>query len=214
MDGVRLLQTYRFGRTHVAPTLFLTADTTKLTATRLREAEGAGVLYKPITLAKLRNALRDVGKSFDHVSEHAEPPEAPRAQRPQLAAVSVSALDESIIGELKTVSSRPEFFPILLTEAENDMVRNTQLILDALAHHPGAPVRDHAHALKGVSANVGAVRLQALAAKIMATPREELDAARERWSADLRDTLRLTVAALRREVEMAGSGGPASLHLK
>ena len=225
MDGVRVLQTYRFGRRVTAPTLFLTADTTKLTAARLKEADGAGVLYKPITLAKLRTALRDVartlgaeGRSFEQISEAAEPAEVVRAGRPQLAAVSVNALDESTIEELKTVSSRPEFFPRLLAEAENDMVRNSQLVIEALGQGGHAPVRDFAHALKGVSANVGAVRLQALAAKIMATPREELDATRERWIADLRDTLRLTVAALRKEVANAASGGSgggsATLHLK
>lgn len=225
MDGVRVLQTYRFGRRATAPTLFLTADTTKLTAARLKEAEGAGVLYKPITLAKLRAALRDVartanvrGKNFEQVSEVADVPEIARPGRPMLAAVSVNALDESVIEELKTVSARPEFFPMLLAEAENDMVRNCQVIIEALMEPGHAPVRDFAHALKGVSANVGAVRLQALAAKMMTTSREELDAHRERWVADLRDSLRLTVAALKKEVANAAAGGsgsgPATLHLK
>jgi two-component system sensor histidine kinase RpfC len=225
MDGVRVLQTYRFGRRDPAPALFLTADTTKLTAARLKEADAAGVLYKPITLGKLRNAIREVeaslaarGDSFEQVSEVAESAEPSRATRPALAAVSISALDREVIDELKTVSSRREFFPMLLGEAENDMLRNSQLILDSLAQSNYASIRDYAHALKGVSANVGAVRLQALAAKIMTTPRDELDAARERWASDLKDTLRLTVAALKKEVRDAGdeasAGGATSLHLK
>jgi two-component system sensor histidine kinase RpfC len=226
MDGVRVLQTYRFGRRVTAPTLFLTADTTQLTAARLKEADGAGVLYKPITLAKLRTALRDVARTAGATAggadatahEAAEPAEVARAGRPQLAAVTINALDEGVIGELRTVSSRAEFFPRLMGEAENDMVRNCQLIIEALAQDGHAPVRDFAHALKGVSANVGAVRLQALAAKLMTSPRDEIDGARERWIADLRDTLRLTVAAMRKEVasaaEAASGGGPASLHLK
>lgn len=44
MDGVRVLQTYRFGRLHLVPALFLTADATLQTATRLQDAGGAGIL--------------------------------------------------------------------------------------------------------------------------------------------------------------------------
>lgn len=220
MDGIRVLQTYKFGRRNPAPTLFLTADTTKSTAARLKEAEGAGVLYKPIGLIKLRKAIRDVavfraagGDSFEQVSERAAPA---KPVRPVLAAVSLNALDQSVIDELRAVSSRPQFFPTLLAEAENDMLRSGQLVLDALTHANHALLRDSAHALKGVSANVGAVRLLALASKMMATPSEELYAARDRWAADLNETLRLTVAALRKEVRDAGGdssdGGAASLH--
>jgi two-component system sensor histidine kinase RpfC len=215
MDGVRLLQTYTFGTLNPAPALFLTADATKLTYARLRGAGGAGVLHKPITLAKLRAAIDDIDAPAGLLPEAFEPDAArTRAPRPALAAVSVSALDNETIEELRTVSSRPEFFPRLLREAELDMLRTAQAIVDALARADYAPVRDHAHALKGVCANVGAVRLLALASKLMACSREELEAGRERWSADLRDGLALTVAALRRETADAEASrrDAATLH--
>lgn len=215
MDGVRVLQTYRFGRRDPAPALFITADTTKATAARLRE-EGSGVLYKPISLAKLRKAIAEL-EANALLERRIEPQEPARPARPVLAAVSVNALDREVIEELKSVSPRPEFFPRLLAEAESDMLRNSQLIVEGITHANHATLRDCAHALKGVSANVGAVRLSALAAKIMAASREELDGARERWVSDLNDTLRLTIAALRREVRDAGSdpsgAGSTSLHL-
>jgi two-component system, sensor histidine kinase RpfC len=215
MDGVRVLQTYRFGRRNPAPALFLTADTTKATAARLREADGAGVLYKPISLAKLRKAIGEL-ESSTVFERDVEPLEPARPARPVLAAVSVSPLDQEVIDELKSVSPRPEFFPRLLAEAESDMLRNSQMIVEGLSHANHATLRDCAHALKGVSANVGAVRLSALAAKIMAASREELDGARERWVSDLNEALRLTIAALRKEVRDAGDAsapGAASLHL-
>lgn len=224
MDGVRLLQTYRFGRTNPAPTLFLTADTTQLTASRLREfAGGTGILYKPITLAKLRKAISAFGAPAGLESAAPESPliaaTTGRPTRPALTAVAVSPLEQSVIDELKSVSLRPQFFPTLLTEAKNDMQRCGQQILDALASGHHTAVRDAAHALKGVSANVGAVRLFALASNLMVASRDELDTARQRWSADLSDALSITVAALRKEVGEAnaaptGSGdGTASLHL-
>jgi two-component system sensor histidine kinase RpfC len=210
-----VLQTYRFGRRHPAPALFLTADSTKATAARLREADGAGVLYKPIRLTKLRKAIGEL--DLNAAIERQDVPEAPRPARPVLAAVSVSPLDAEVIEELRTVSPRPEFFPRLLAEAESDMLRNGHAIAEGLANGNHATLRDSAHALRGVSANVGAVRLAALAAKVMAASREELDGARERWITDLNEALRLTIAALRKEVRDAGTpgsgSGATSLHL-
>lgn len=217
MDGVRLLQTYRFGKLDPAPALFLTADATKLTYSRLRGAGGAGVLHKPITLAKLRAAIDEIDAPAELPQDAFEPdPAALRVgpRRPALAAVSVSPLDAETIDELRTVSSRPEFFPRLLQEAEHDMLRTAHAIVDALGRGDIAPVRDLAHALKGVCANVGAVRLLALASKLMALPREEIEAARDRWIADIRDSLDLTVAALRREAgdSVSSPRDAATLH--
>lgn len=222
MDGVRVLQTYRFGRTNPTPALFLTADTTQLTASRLRELTGgAGILYKPITLAKLRKAIRDLSApaELESVTPHTPLVAATtgRSSRPALTAVAVSPLDQNVIGELKSVSTRPQFFPKLLSEAENDMRRCGQQILEALDRSCYTSVRDAAHALKGVSANVGAVRLLALASNLMVAPREELDRAHDRWRSDLSDALRITVSALRKEVGEANatlsSDGTPPLHL-
>ncbi len=222
MDGVRLLQTYHFGRTDPAPALFLTADTTQQTATRLRESGGIGVMYKPITLARLRMALRDLGTSDDahhHVLDPAPVAEAvARPARPVLTAVVVSPLDQAAMAELKSVSVRPEFFPNLLIEASNDIQRNAQQIIEALAGRQYTLVRDAAHALKGVSGDVGAVRLLALAGNLMTVTREELDSSRERLSADLADAVRITLAALKKEVQQvavaASADSATTLHLE
>jgi two-component system, sensor histidine kinase RpfC len=220
MDGVRLLQTYHYGTTTPAPALFLTADTTQLTAARLREvASATGILYKPITLAKLRQAIGEqVWNGADELERlEAEEPTIPsRPARPTLSAVAVSPLDRDVIDELKSVSARPEFFPNLLSEAENDIQRSCRQIIEAMSLQNYSLMRDAAHALKGVSANVGAVRLFALASKLMIAPREDVEAAVDRWSVDLGDELRATVEALKKEVGDARAAclanGTTSLH--
>ncbi len=204
MDGVRVLQTYRLGCTSAAPALFLTADTTRLTATRLHDSGGHGVLYKPITLAKLRLAIEqlDFPAAASSAITAAEPiaVEASRPLRPTLAAVASSPLDLEVIEELKSVSLRAEFFPALLREASTDIQRCGAQIRAALAEHEHAAVRDSAHALKGVSANVGALRCLALANRLMSASRADLDDSAQRWSADLADALQDTVVALEREI--------------
>ena len=53
----------------------------------------------------------------------------------------------------------------------------------------------------------------------MATPGDDLDRSAERWAADVSEALRITIAALRREIEAAGnaaesSSGSPSLHFR
>jgi two-component system sensor histidine kinase RpfC len=216
MDGVRVLQTYRFGQLHPAPALFLTADATQLTASRLIAAGGAGVLYKPIKLVELRKALAQIDVPVvvaESVSP--DPPSAvAKPARPTLVAVPINPLDPDIIEELRAVSTRPEFFPRLLAEAENDIERNCRHIIEALTRRNYASVRDAAHALKGVSANIGAVRLVTLANSLMLASREELDSSRDRWIADVREAQGMTAVALRKLVrETNPSSGVASLRL-
>ena len=225
MDGVRVLQTWHFGHARTTPAWFLTADTTQQTAQRISECtNGSSVLYKPVTLLKLRKALSAIEACAPGVAEKAEISQeimysAARQAKPALTSVAVTALDAEIIAELKTVSHRAEFFPSLLREAEHDMVRCVQHILEALEKRQHGAVRDAAHALKGVSGSVGAVRVYALASSLMATPGDDLDRSAERWAADVSEALRITIAALRREIEAAGnaaesSSGSPSLHFR
>lgn len=219
MDGVRVLQTWRLGSIKTVPALFLTADTTRLTAARLRDSGGNGVLYKPITLAKLRLAIDQIDSAAGPLPaiSVAEPlvPETTRPARPNLAAVAIYPLDPDVIEELKSVSLRADFFPALLREASTDIQRCGAEVLAALAEHDHAAARDAGHALKGVSANVGALRCLALANRLMSASRTDLDDFVERWSADLGDAVQITVAALEHEIagDRAARSGDGSTSL-
>jgi len=218
MDGVRVLQTYRFGRLHPVPALFLTADATVQTATRLQEAGGAGTLYKPINLAGIRKALADLDIPVAVGVPASSPPpavEGIKSQRPTLRVVPINPLDEDILNELKKFNTHSDFLPRLLAHAENDIMRCCQQLLDALASHSYASIRTIAHALKGVSANVGAVRLVTLASTLMSMSSDELDASYDRLEADIRESSRATIQALRKtvaETTPASTGDAGLLH--
>jgi two-component system sensor histidine kinase RpfC len=219
MDGVRVLQTYQFGRLHPAPAIFLTADATAQTATRLKAAGGAGVLYKPISLAGIRKALSQIAfplSADGAVPASAAVADAARPERPMLRVVPVSPLDQEILDELRSFNNRPDFLAKLFAHAESDIARSCQQLADAFADRAYVSVPGVAHALKGVSANVGAVRLAALASSLMNMSSEELDAARERLSADIRESSRVTILALRNTIAEKtpdSAGNSSSLHL-
>jgi two-component system sensor histidine kinase RpfC len=221
MDGIRVLQTYRFGRLNPAPALFLTADATMQTANRLNDAGCAGILYKPIKLTELRKALIQVDTT-SHVASatpapYAAAPAGPvKIARPALTAVPVSPIDMNAIDELRAISPRTEFLGMILSEAVNDITRNSGQLVDMLSNKEHASVRGAAHALKGVGASVGAVRIVALASSLMTASREELDSSGPKLVADLQETVRITVSALKKLASEAPGGSTqdaASLHL-
>jgi len=218
MDGVRVLQTYRFGRLHPVPALFLTADATLQTATRLQEAGGAGLLYKPISLRGIREALARLDLPVAAPAPAATATVSPKgkAARPALTVVSTNPLDEGVIAGLRKINTRPDFLPRLLTQAGDDITRCCQQLLGALAEGDYASIKTTAHALKGVSANIGAVRLITLANALMNMSSDDIALANVRLAADIRDSSRATEAALEKVVAEAGersTGDVGSLHL-
>ena len=208
MDGVRVLQTYRFGRLHPVPALFLTADATLQTATRLQDAGGAGILYKPITLASIREALARLEPSLSAAATTPVSPQERKPARPTLTVVPSNPLDENVIAGLRKLNTRPDFLPRLLAQAECDIARCCQQLLQALTDQNYSAIQTAAHALKGVSANVGAMRMVTLASTVMNLPSDEIGRASERLAADVRESSRVTGLALKK---MAADAGVASI---
>ena len=216
MDGVRVLQTYKFATLHPSPVIFLTADATPATATRLYEAGSAAILYKPVSLAQIRDALKrielDVADVPSVASVDAIGEVSPtRSGPPALSVVPTMALDARTLKNLKQVSKRPEFVPELLASAELDIGRSCQLLQDALAGKTHVNFRDVAHALKGVCINVGAMRLVALASNLMRMSSDEIEQASPRIAMDLRQAHAVTVQALHTAIAestpLAAKGG-------
>ncbi|MBS0571244.1 MAG: response regulator [Proteobacteria bacterium] len=218
MDGSQVLRTYRFGRAHPAPAIFLTADATAQTATRLLEAGAAGIVLKPVNRTNLRQSLarlRGLGNHSEPAAGVGSPAaEVARLERPALRIVPVSALDEGVLNELRSLNSGSGFLGRLLSQAEIDITRACQQLDDAFANRSYAVVPNAAHALKGVCANVGAVRLATLAGAMLQMPSAELESAGDRLAADLRDCARITVAALRQAIaDTVSSNRSGTLHL-
>jgi two-component system sensor histidine kinase RpfC len=213
MDGAKVLQLYRFGRLQPAPVFFLTADATAATATRLRGSGAQGVLYKPITMDGLRQAIAQVcGTDSDLLGKstgnpvHAAPGFGGPSQ-PPLATIPTQYVDHSVLEGLQSMSDRPEFLADVLGSAIADIERNSHALTQALSALDSERVRDTAHALKGVCASIGATRLETIANRLMRATVEELTQSGGRLKADVIDTSRQSIAALRNALPGRAANG-------
>lgn len=191
LDGASVYETYRFGRLEIAPTYFVTADTTSTTNTRLESLGAAGVIHKPVTFDKLRTA---VACHFPLEAVTAPAP-APRPT-PHLRPVPVEYLDPAAIETLREVRDTPEFLCKMIADGVVDIEAIDGRLSAALLDHDLVSVHRQAHALRGVSLSVGAVRLGSLADRLMSISQRELDSGATGLHADLRRALDLSLSAL------------------
>ncbi len=181
MDGAKLLQIYRFGKLKPAPVYFLTADATSITTSKLVNSGAAGVLHKPTSIQELRKAISKVCRNAPH-QQTREPQETTskpsvdlvKGDRRHIRPVPVQLLDTSRIERLRASSKRPGFLRELLQQAQSDIDLNCAELGDALRAGNAEAIRESAHALKGVCANIGAVRMAGLSSSLMGTRSEEV----------------------------------------
>src|SRR5690606_24238893 len=190
------------------PTYFITADTSALTTARLEGLGAAGILHKPMTFDKLRNAI---ASQFPESAVAAPPAPAPApAPRPapHLPPLPVAHLDSAPIQTPRRVRDTPEFLCRMILDGVQDIERIDQALGKGLFACDLNVVHRQAHALRGVSLSLGAARLAALADRLMSVGQRELEATSRERHADLRRTTDLSLAALdalRQSLETPGA---------
>jgi two-component system sensor histidine kinase RpfC len=181
IDGLKVLQIYRFGKLNTAPTFFLTADTTPGTADKLRDCGAIGVLHKPVTSNELRQAIAQVFQTEAIMT-------SPAPTHTFLKPIPSQYINHTVIVDLQTLCPRPEFLTEVLENAVLDIEKNCSNLLTALDAEDVTQIHDSAHALKGVSDSIGAVRLSVLAKKWMKITHWELKQNKDRWKVDIKET--------------------------
>jgi two-component system sensor histidine kinase RpfC len=189
MDGIQVLQVYHFGVRDPAPVFFLTADTSADSMARLRDTDACGIIGKPVRLAEIREVLADT------FPEGAAGTEAKSSSA--LRAVPILYLDAEVLAEVAAISKRPAFLGEMIDHAVRDIERTTAGLIAALGDAQWDDVKKLAHALKGVSHQMGAFRLKNTAVSIMQTDIAGLEAVRTKLGTELADVSANSVAALR-----------------
>lgn len=203
IDGVTVYQTYCFGRVHTAPTYFITADATRTTAARLAETGAAGVIYKPLSFESLRKAIASQFSDEATEAQAAPGPVPPAATpsaakpAPRLRVVPVEFLDSEAIDNLREIKDTPEFMFSMISEGLEDLESTQARLTASLRAHRLPDVHHDSHTMRGLSLSFGAVRLAAIADRLMTISDQALAADRSQLLSELNQTYAQSVNALR-----------------
>ncbi len=181
------------------PFILLTAD---LTNDARRDADIAGVsafLSKPIDSVRLLHTIEAVVRG-----EVPPPPPAELPARAMPAPWSEQSVeqpvDPAILQELAEASSNASFLGNFVRSSLHDAKHAVELLEAAGRRADWDDFRDRAHAIKGITANIGAVRVAALAGAAM---RRDALALPSSWASDC--------TGIRRALQAAEAGMDAVL---
>ncbi|WP_149193095.1 ATP-binding protein [Luteimonas suaedae] len=194
VDGAMVFQTYKFSRVDIIPTFFVTADTSEMTARLLEGLDAAGVIYKPVTFEKIRQAFA-VTFPGEAAAGASAPSHAKRGTA-ELSTVPIAYVDLDMIDALREIKDTPEFLIRIIGDAMADLTTLRDDMSRAIMDMQIPAVHRVAHTMKGVALSVGAVRLGSLAGRMMELTYTGLESDQGRWQRDVSETMENTLAAL------------------
>jgi two-component system, sensor histidine kinase RpfC len=172
--GLEVIKLYRLmePQDRRMPCIVLTANAT---AEAARECETAGAdayLTKPINGVILLDTIATLAGERDATpAEHAVD-EALRARAIQESATAL--INESQLADVASLSDKPEFLKSVIDQFMSDV----QTLLDQMRECARAgsyeALKDHAHAVKGSAASIGAVHLAKACEDLRRLPNSEL----------------------------------------
>ncbi|MUV14891.1 response regulator [Lysobacter sp. HX-5-24] len=166
LDLLRELRVMEAGGGKRTPVIVLTADVTPEAIQQCAQAGARAFLPKPVVAARLLDTLAEVATSGQANVQATNP----RIELP----VSDDDFDPGVLEELGSLGMGETFVREFIAQC----LRDAETCLAALEKSgeagdwPG--VRDHAHALKGVSSNLGLVKLAAASSEWMRIPEWQL----------------------------------------
>jgi two-component system sensor histidine kinase RpfC len=138
--------------------LVLSADVTPESIQRCQQAGARAFLPKPVVAARLLDTLAEIA-----ISGQVTPATAARVGLP----VPDDVLDPAVLGELSGLGMGMEFEREFISQCLQDAEGCISGIEQAGNREDWEALRDHAHALKGVSSNLGLIRLTTTSGDVM-----------------------------------------------
>lgn len=199
LDVIRQLRFMQAGRPVRTPVIVLSADATEQAARAAMQAGAQVFLTKPVVVAKLLEAIVEV----------MTPPQQKAApavrQMPEQVAFTTNP---TVLEELASMGLGRAF----LRDFVEQCLRDLSGCMGNLEKHGVAgdwgEFRDAAHAMKGVSENLGATSIAERCRLIMSSDDAALARKHAGWCAELAAQLTLLAEHSRREIERITSGGP------
>lgn len=203
LDMLKELRLMEAGAGHRTPVIVLSADVTHSSIHACEQAGALAFLAKPISSEKLLAVLSDVAASSStqsvplRMSFHSVP-KSPEA-----------VFDASVLDELASFGMGDGFEQEFIAQCLRDAESCSESLNQSGIRNDWGQVREQAHALKGVSTNLGLVQLAAVAGELMDLPDWQLAREWQQRAAVLGEHLAHGKAALetRERLRVARGGG-------
>jgi len=163
LDLLKQLRVIQAGGGPHTPVIVLSADVTPESIQRCEQAGAYAFLAKPVAAARLLETLSDI-------AAHRGRRSAALAAARQNAADTVTpagVLDTSVLDELAAMGMGEEFEREFVAHCLADADGCIGAMSHAAEAADWARLRDHAHAIKGVAANIGLVRVAEQGSELM-----------------------------------------------
>lgn len=179
LDLLRQLRVMESGGGSRTPVLVLSADVTPESIQRCQKAGARAFLAKPVVAARLLDTLAEIAISGRSASAPVTRMESPPSDE---------VLDSAVLEELSGLGMGQEFEREFIGQCLRDAEGCLNAVEQAGDRADWEAMRDHAHALKGVSSNLGLVRVTSGSSELMRIAewqlsrewRQRLQALRER----------------------------------
>ncbi|GAB3351295.1 ATP-binding protein [Lysobacter tyrosinilyticus] len=184
LDLLRQLRVMQAGSPMRTPVLILSADVTPESIQACQQAGARAFLSKPVVPAKLLDALAEIavsGRLGSPVVAVREEPATPSAE---------GVFDSSVLDELDSLGMGAGFEREFVAQCLRDADGCLRGLTEAGEGKDWERAREQAHALKGVSSNLGLVKLAALAGETMRLPDWQLTSEWRRRRDDMEEMLR------------------------
>lgn len=184
------------------PFIALTADVTEATRSACREADMAAFLAKPVdgdTLLETLDRLTGHDNEATAASCAEEPARSSQAseaekvipidRHPTYTSSWGPVVDHEAVERLVALAPDPAFLRDVLSDYRRDAQREIERLERAFEAGDLGEAREAAHALRGISANAGAKRLEQAGTAILNASPEQLPEAGPSWARELRGEL-------------------------
>ena len=160
LDLLRELRVMEAGSSKRTPVMVLSADVTPESIQRCQQAGAYTFLPKPVVASRLLDTLAEISAP----GQTASPPQPLRFDLPPL---QDNVFDAGVLDELSGLGMGEDFEREFIAQCLRDAESCIEMLGQAGEAEQWDALRDQAHALKGVSSNLGLVKLAADSSEVM-----------------------------------------------
>ncbi|MFT3896216.1 MAG: ATP-binding protein [Thermomonas sp.] len=160
LDLLRELRVMEAGSSSRTPVVVLSADVTPESIQRCQQAGAHTFLPKPVVASRLLDTLAEIAAP-------GQAPSPPQPLRFDLPPLQDNVLDPGVLEELSGLGMGADFEREFIVQCLRDAEGCLEMFAMAGEAEQWDAMRDHAHALKGVSSNLGLVKLAGDSSEVM-----------------------------------------------